>query len=42
MRTRFDRTQRILLWLLTALMACALILFAAQVAAAQCVANPSG
>ena len=42
MRTRFDRTQRILLWLLAALMACALILSAAHAAAAQCVANPSG
>lgn len=42
MRTRSDRTQRILLWLLAALMACALILFAAQAVAAQCVANPSG
>lgn len=42
MRTLYDRTQRILLWLLAALMACALILSAAQAAAAQCVANPSG
>ena len=42
MRTRSDRTQRILHWLLAVLTACALILFAAQAAAAQCVANPSG
>ena len=42
MRTRSDHTQRILLWLLTALMACALILFAARTAAAQCDLNPTG
>jgi hypothetical protein len=42
MRTRYDHTRRILLWLLTALMAGALILFMARAAAAQCVANPTG
>ncbi|HEX6185101.1 MAG TPA: hypothetical protein VFZ44_14540 [Pyrinomonadaceae bacterium] len=42
MRTRPDHTQRILLWLLTALMALALILFVAQTAAAQCAVNPTG
>jgi hypothetical protein len=42
MLTHSDHTQRILLWLLAALMTFAFILFAAQAAAAQCVANPSG